>query len=80
MLRVNEMNKKKTIKKVLAVIAILVIFFSPFLLLVDFEKFSPFVALVWIVCIAYFIFIKGRKMVSVEMKKDERQGNKEEKE
>jgi hypothetical protein len=49
---------KRMLKKILAVLAILVILFSPFLLLVDFEKFSPFVVTVWIISVAYYVFVK----------------------
>jgi hypothetical protein len=51
---------KKISLKILAVVTIVVIFFSPFLLLVDFEAFSPFVVTVWIISVAYYIFAKNR--------------------
>ncbi len=54
-----ELRKvKKIFLKILAVVTILVIFFSPFLLLVDFEKFSAFVVTVWIISVAYYVFGK----------------------
>ena len=51
---------KKISLKMLACVTIVVVFFSPFLLLIDFEIFSPFVVTVWIISVAYFIFAKNR--------------------
>lgn len=59
--KTNDLKKKKSfVKKFLAVATIIVILFSPALLLVDFVRYSPFVGLVWILCVAYFIFVKSR--------------------
>jgi hypothetical protein len=47
-------------KKFAAVAAILVILFSPILLFVDFQKYTPFVLTVWLLSAVYFVFVKGR--------------------
>jgi uncharacterized membrane protein (UPF0136 family) len=52
---------KQLIKKATAVLAILLVFFSPFLLLVDFQKFIPLVLTVWLLSAVYFVFIKSRE-------------------
>jgi hypothetical protein len=41
-------------------VLILVVLFSPFLLLIDFDRFIPVVLTVWLLCAAYFVFIKSR--------------------
>jgi hypothetical protein len=51
---------KKLVKKTSAVAAILLIFFSPFLLLIDFEKFVPLVLTIWLLSAVYFVFVKSR--------------------
>lgn len=48
-------------KRVLAAAAILVVLFSPFLLLVDFDRYIPSVLAVWLLSAAYFVFIKSRR-------------------
>jgi|GEM_PF-1933322 len=47
--------------KILAVVAIVVIIFSPYLLILDFRKYLPFVITVWVISAAYFMFVKVRK-------------------
>jgi hypothetical protein len=47
-------------KKILAIVLILVVLLSPFLLLIDFDRFIPVVLTVWLLSAAYFIFIKSR--------------------
>lgn len=49
------------VKKISAIVVILLVFFSPFLLLVDFEKFVPLVLTVWLLSAVYFVFIKNRQ-------------------
>ena len=39
---------------------ILLVFFSPFLLLVDFARYIPVVLTVWMLSVVYFVFIKSR--------------------
>lgn len=61
----EETNRRTGIKgffvKVLAVVAIVVIIFSPYLLILDFRKYLPFVITVWVISAAYFMFVKVRK-------------------
>lgn len=52
---------KKVFIKVLAVVVILVLIFSPYLLIVDLEEYSPFVVTVWIISAAYYMFVKSKK-------------------
>jgi hypothetical protein len=52
---------KKLVKKTSAVAAIFLIFLSPFLLLIDFEKFIPLVLTIWLLSAVYFVFIKSRQ-------------------
>ena len=51
---------KTLIKKTSAVVVICLIIFSPFLLLVSFQKFIPLVLTVWLLSAVYFVFIKSR--------------------
>jgi hypothetical protein len=51
---------KKLAKKVLAIAVIVLVLFSPFLLLVDFARFIPVVLTVWLLSAVYFVFIKSR--------------------
>jgi hypothetical protein len=45
----------------MAVIVILVMIFSPYLLILDFEKYSPFVVTVWVLSTLYYLFVKSKK-------------------
>ena len=51
---------KKFAKKALAIAVILLVLFSPFLLLVDFARYIPVVLTVWMLSAVYFVFIKSR--------------------
>ena len=51
---------KKLFKRISAIAVILIVLFSPFLLLLDFNKFVPVVLTVWLLSAVYFIFIKSR--------------------
>lgn len=70
----NEVNKlkdeevaagrnviKKILKKIFAVITILVLIFSPYLLVVDWKTYLPFVVTVWIISAAYYMFVIARR-------------------
>ena len=52
--------------RVLVLVVIVVIVFSPLLLVVDYERFSPFVLLIWLVSIAYYLLVKRREDQAVE--------------
>lgn len=73
----KETNRRSGIKglliKILAVVAIVVIIFSPYLLILDFEKYLPFVITVWVISAAYFMFVKVRKDNEEKIEKDERE-------
>jgi uncharacterized membrane protein len=51
---------KKIFLKVIIFAAIAVIIFSPYLLAVDFVKYSPLVLIIWIVSIACYLWMKRR--------------------
>ena len=51
---------KKGFIKELAVVVILVLIFSPYLLIPDLKKYSPFVVTVWIISAAYYMFVKSK--------------------
>jgi hypothetical protein len=46
--------------RILVFVVILLLVFSPLLLVVDYERFSAFVLLIWLVSIAYFLLLKRR--------------------
>ncbi len=52
---------KKYVKRILAVVVILLLAFSPYLLLVDFEKFSPIVVMIWVLSVVYYIFVRKKE-------------------
>jgi len=51
---------KKVFLRVFIFAAIAAIIFSPYLLAIDFVKYSPLVLIIWILSIAYYIWIKRR--------------------
>jgi hypothetical protein len=51
----------KIIKKVLAVVTIVVLIFSPYLLILDWKVYLPFVVTVWIISAAYYMFVKAKR-------------------
>ena len=51
---------KKIFLRVLIFVAIVAIIFSPYLLAIDFVKYSPLVLIIWILSIAYYLWIKRR--------------------
>ncbi len=64
---------KKIFLRILVFVAIAAIIFSPYLLALDFVKYSPLVLIIWILSIAYYLWIKrreNRKSLS-EYKKEE---------
>ncbi|MCU0235499.1 MAG: hypothetical protein MUC72_00265 [Acidobacteria bacterium] len=52
---------KTIVKRILAGAVIVLVFFAPFLLLIDFAKFVPVVLTVWLLSAVYFVFIKSRR-------------------
>ncbi|NIM11337.1 MAG: hypothetical protein GTO45_05035 [Candidatus Aminicenantes bacterium] len=59
---------KKIFIRLLVIIVIVVIVFSPYLLVIDFERYSPFVLLVWFVSIAYYLWLKRIVDRHIQMK------------
>jgi Ca2+/Na+ antiporter len=52
---------KKIFLRILIFVAIAAIIFSPYLLAINFVKFSPLVLIIWILSIAYYLWIKRRE-------------------
>lgn len=52
---------KKMFLKIMAVIVIIVLVFSPYLLILDFKEYSPFVVTVWVLSAVYYMFVKSKK-------------------
>jgi Ca2+/Na+ antiporter len=52
---------KKIFLRILVFTAIAAIVFSPYLLALDFVKYSPLVLIIWILSIAYYLWIKRRE-------------------
>lgn len=50
----------KMIWKIIAVIVIVVILFSPYLLIENFEKNAPFVFMIWFLSVVYYLVMKKR--------------------
>ena len=51
---------KKIFLKAVIFVAIAAIIFSPYLLALDFVKYSPVVFIIWVLSIAYYLWIKRR--------------------
>jgi len=51
---------KNKLKQIAAIAIILLVLFAPFLLILDFKKFTPFVLTIWLLSAVYFIFVKDR--------------------
>lgn len=51
---------KKIFLGMIIFVAIVAIIFSPYLLAIDFVKYSPLVLIIWILSIAYYLWIKRR--------------------
>lgn len=54
------MKNKKSFRMIFAVVVIGMLVFSPFLLVIDYKRFGPFVLLFWVMSIAYFLFLKKK--------------------
>jgi hypothetical protein len=55
--------------KILVFLVIGVLVFSPCLLVIDHKKFSPFVFLVWVVSVAYYLWMRRRETFNLLSKK-----------
>lgn len=51
---------KKKFYFVLVILLALVLLFSPYLLVLDHVKYGPIVLIIWILSIAYFLFLRKR--------------------
>lgn len=70
---------KKIFLRVIIFVAIVAIIFSPYLLAIDFVKYSPVVLIIWILSIAYYLWIKRRmdQQSLSESKEEEEPGKKD---
>lgn len=70
---------KKILITVFVFVAIAAIVFSPYLLAVDFVKYSPLVFIIWVLSIAYFLLIKrrSRRQLPLEPEEEEEPGKKD---
>ena len=64
-------NMKKIFLRVVVFVVILVLVFTPYLLVVDFKKFSPLVFLIWVVSIAYYIMMKRAERYKTQNREEE---------
>jgi len=64
------MIMKKIFFKILIIVIISVILFSPYLLIIDFNRFSPFVFTVWFFCVLYFLFLKKKVDQRINFNRD----------
>ena len=51
---------KKILLKASIFFAILILIFVSFLLIIDFDRYLPIVMFVWVISVAYFIFLKKK--------------------
>lgn len=62
---------KKIGFRVLAGIVIIVILFSPYLLIDDFERNAPFVLMIWFLSVAYYLMMRKRVQFWLDEKSKE---------
>lgn len=51
---------KKIFLRILVFVVIIVLIFCPYLLIVDYKRYSSFVFLIWFLSIVYYLLIKKR--------------------
>ncbi len=71
---------EKWFKRISAVIAIIVLVFSPYLLVVNFKEYVPFVLTVWLISAAYYMFVIVRKNRQEDLMREIARQEKEEEE
>ncbi len=57
---------KKIVLRVIAVIVIVAIILSPYLLVIDFKRFSPFVFMIWLLSVAYWLLMRRRVQAIID--------------
>ncbi len=65
---------KLFIMRVLVGIVVVAVIFSPYLLIIDFERFAPIVLMIWILSFAYYMSIR-RKIERTQEKDQEQDKN-----
>jgi hypothetical protein len=48
-------------KKISAIVLIVLILISPYFLIIDFATYSPLVLTIWMLSAAYYVFVKSRE-------------------
>ncbi len=61
---------KKVAVRILAGIVIIVVLFSPYLLIDNFDKNAPFVFLVWFISVGYYLILRKRVQVWLDSKNE----------
>lgn len=51
---------KRLLKKVFAVLVIIILAMSPYLLVIDFKAYSPAVVVIWVLSAVYYLFVKEK--------------------
>ncbi|MGD2091990.1 MAG: hypothetical protein PVH61_37805 [Candidatus Aminicenantes bacterium] len=69
---------KKIFLSMIIFVAIVAIVFCPYLLVIDFVKYSPLVLIIWILSIAYYLWIK-RKLYGQSISESDREEEQEKK-
>ena len=66
---------KKILARVMVGITIIVIIFCPFLLAVDFERYLPFVLMIWFLSFIYYLVMKKRIQNYLDSRETEKKQN-----
>jgi uncharacterized membrane protein YkgB len=59
---------KRILARISVALVIVILVFSPYFLIIDFERSAPFVLLVWLLSFTYFLFLKRRVDRRLEMR------------
>ncbi|MCU0284764.1 MAG: hypothetical protein MUF15_00060 [Acidobacteria bacterium] len=51
---------KKVMLKIMVIVVIIAMIFSPYLLIVDFKQYSPYVVTIWVVSVLYYLFVRSK--------------------
>lgn len=73
MLRID----KKWFMRILVVVVGLVLIFSPYLLAIDIDRFGPFVLVLWVTSVAYYLFFVKKDRPNIEWEQKEEEDGKE---
>jgi hypothetical protein len=77
-MRKKGVNMKKIGLKILAVVVVIVILFSPYLLIDDFDRNAPFVFLIWFISVVYYLVMRRRVQKWLDLKNNKKDNEKRE--